>query len=103
MRDCISAKKVLRDNDMKFLVLLLIKFYQTVISPVLPPLCRFTPSCSAYAYEAIELNGLFKGSFLAFKRIIRCHPFCEGGIDPVPLINNNSRLSLKSDRIKKEK
>ncbi|MDR3048979.1 MAG: membrane protein insertion efficiency factor YidD [Elusimicrobiota bacterium] len=73
---------------MKYIALFLIRVYQICISPILPPRCRFTPSCSAYAYQAVEMYGFFKGSFLAFKRIIRCHPFCEGGIDPVPLPKN---------------
>ncbi|MDR1941806.1 MAG: membrane protein insertion efficiency factor YidD [Endomicrobium sp.] len=68
---------------MKSAALFLIKCYQAV-SAGLPPRCRFQPSCSAYAYQAIEIYGFFKGSFLAFKRIIRCHPFCDGGIDFVP-------------------
>jgi putative membrane protein insertion efficiency factor len=68
---------------MKHIALFLIACYKAV-SQGLPPRCRFTPSCSTYAYQAIEIHGFFKGSFLAFKRIIRCHPFCEGGVDPVP-------------------
>jgi len=71
---------------MKQIALFMIRCYK-VISSTLPPRCRFTPSCSTYAYQAIEIHGFFKGSFLAFKRIIRCHPFCEGGIDEVPLKN----------------
>ncbi|MDR0800536.1 MAG: membrane protein insertion efficiency factor YidD [Endomicrobium sp.] len=69
---------------MKKIALFLIKCYKFV-SQVLPSVCRFQPSCSTYAYQAIETYGFFKGSFLAFKRIIRCHPFCDGGFDPVPL------------------
>lgn len=62
----------------------LILFYQRWISPLLPPRCRFYPSCSEYALTAIELHGGLKGSLLATKRICRCHPLCEGGYDPVP-------------------
>ena len=62
----------------------LIRSYQVLISPYLGRHCRFTPSCSAYAMEAIEKYGAFKGGWLAIKRIGRCHPFCEGGYDPVP-------------------
>jgi putative membrane protein insertion efficiency factor len=69
---------------MKQAVLLLIECYE-FISQVLPSVCRFQPSCSAYAYQAIEIYGFLKGFFLAFKRIVRCHPFCAGGFDPVPL------------------
>jgi len=68
---------------MKQVALFMIRCYK-VVSSALPPRCRFQPSCSTYAYQAIEMYGFFKGSFLALKRILRCHPFCEGGIDPVP-------------------
>ncbi len=64
--------------------LIFIKLYQYILSPVLGPSCRFYPTCSNYAYEAILLYGPLKGLILALKRIIRCHPFNEGGIDPVP-------------------
>jgi putative membrane protein insertion efficiency factor/ribonuclease P protein component len=60
-----------------------VRFYQLVISPLLPPSCRFTPSCSQYALEAISLYGVRRGGFLALKRILRCHPFSPGGFDPV--------------------
>ena len=62
----------------------LIRSYQVLISPYLGSSCRFTPSCSAYAMEAIRKHGSLKGSWLALKRIGRCHPFCDGGYDPVP-------------------
>jgi putative membrane protein insertion efficiency factor len=62
----------------------LIRSYQVLISPYLGRHCRFTPSCSTYAMEAIEKYGSLKGGWLALKRIGRCHPFCEGGYDPVP-------------------
>lgn len=61
-----------------------IKAYQILISPLLGPSCRFTPTCSQYAVEAIQKYGPFKGSWLAFKRIIRCHPWGGCGNDPVP-------------------
>ena len=64
--------------------LIVIKLYQYIVSPVLGPSCRFYPTCSNYAYEAILRYGLLKGLIFALKRIIRCHPFNEGGIDPVP-------------------
>jgi putative membrane protein insertion efficiency factor len=64
--------------------LLLIKFYRAVISPLKPPSCRFYPTCSAYAYEAIVKYGPLKGGALAVKRILRCHPLNPGGYDPVP-------------------
>ncbi|HKK00444.1 MAG TPA: membrane protein insertion efficiency factor YidD [Desulfotignum sp.] len=68
----------------KQLLLLLIKFYQFFISPLTGQNCRFYPSCSAYAVEAVQKHGSLKGSLLAVKRILRCHPFHAGGFDPVP-------------------
>ncbi|MCF6262415.1 MAG: membrane protein insertion efficiency factor YidD [Xanthomonadales bacterium] len=62
----------------------LIRGYQRWISPMLGPHCRFTPSCSQYASEAIERYGAIKGSWLAIKRLLRCQPLCKGGHDPVP-------------------
>jgi putative membrane protein insertion efficiency factor len=69
---------------MKRVALLMIRFYQRAISPWFPPSCRYYPSCSAYAVEAIEKYGFFRGSVLAVKRISRCHPLHAGGYDPVP-------------------
>lgn len=69
---------------MKYLALVPIRFYQIFISPALPSTCRFVPSCSQYAVEAITCFGLFKGGWLGLKRILRCHPFNPGGYDPVP-------------------
>ncbi|MBN1217986.1 MAG: membrane protein insertion efficiency factor YidD [Anaerolineae bacterium] len=69
---------------MKYLALGLIHFYQKFISPALPSSCRFYPTCSQYGYQAIEKYGIFKGGWLAIKRIARCHPFHPGGYDPVP-------------------
>ena len=66
------------------LALFLIKAYQYMLSPVLPPTCRFYPTCSDYAYQAISRYGLLKGLQLTLKRILRCHPFNSGGVDPVP-------------------
>ncbi|MBV2364096.1 membrane protein insertion efficiency factor YidD [Streptomonospora nanhaiensis] len=61
-----------------------IRGYQRFISPALPPVCRYYPSCSAYAVEALRVHGALKGSWLAVRRIARCHPFTPGGLDPVP-------------------
>ena len=70
---------------MKKLLLKFISFYRRKISPTRPPACRFTPTCSAYAYEAINKYGALKGSWLAIKRFCRCHPFYKGDpYDPVP-------------------
>ena len=68
----------------KRLMLALIRFYRSQISPALPPSCRFTPTCSQYAAEAIEKYGALKGGYLAVRRILKCHPFHPGGYDPVP-------------------
>ncbi|MEI6330606.1 MAG: membrane protein insertion efficiency factor YidD [Pseudanabaena sp. ELA645] len=69
---------------MKQLVILLIQFYRWCISPLLPPRCRFQPTCSQYALTAIERFGLVKGGAIATKRILSCHPWHIGGYDPVP-------------------
>jgi putative membrane protein insertion efficiency factor len=66
------------------LFLLLIKFYQYLISPILGQSCRFNPTCSQYGLEAIQKHGAFKGGWLTFKRIARCHPWGAHGHDPVP-------------------
>lgn len=66
------------------LLLLLIKFYQYGISPLKPPTCRYVPTCSQYALEAVRKYGPFKGSWLALKRLLRCHPWGGSGYDPVP-------------------
>ncbi len=68
---------------MSWLALHLIRFYQRFVSPALPPTCRFYPSCSQYAYEAIRKYGIIKGTRLAVWRILRCNPFGRGGYDPV--------------------
>ncbi|MEO6331157.1 MAG: membrane protein insertion efficiency factor YidD [Gemmatimonadaceae bacterium] len=67
----------------KFLILL-VRGYQVGISPLLPASCRYYPTCSAYAVEAIERHGAARGGWLALRRIARCHPFRAGGFDPVP-------------------
>ena len=68
----------------KTILLFLIRCYRRFISPLFPPCCRFYPTCSTYAMQAIEKYGAAKDGWLAFKRIIRCHPFNDGGYDPVP-------------------
>ena len=69
---------------MKKLILKMIRSYQKYISPMSPPTCRFYPTCSQYAIEAVEEHGAIKGSYLATRRILKCHPLHEGGFDPVP-------------------
>jgi hypothetical protein len=69
----------------------MIKGYQRLISPLMPPACRFHPSCSQYAVEAIRSHGSVKGSALAAGRILRCNPFFDGGVDPVPTPTGVSR------------
>lgn len=70
---------------MKYIALGLIRFYQKAISPLMPPSCRFEPTCSHYGYEAIQKYGFFKGGWMTAKRIGRCHPFYNGNLyDPVP-------------------
>jgi hypothetical protein len=67
----------------KFVLVHLLRTYQLVISPLLPPACRFTPTCSAYAIEAIQEYGALRGFYLSVRRLLRCHPFHPGGYDPV--------------------
>jgi putative membrane protein insertion efficiency factor len=69
---------------MKYVAMALIRLYQLTLSPVLPPSCRFTPTCSQYGYEAFKRFGFIKGGVLTVRRILRCHPFNPGGYDPVP-------------------
>lgn len=68
---------------MKWLLLGMIRFYRIFLSPLKPPSCRFVPTCSQYAFEAIERFGAVRGTYLAVRRILRCHPFHPGGYDPV--------------------
>lgn len=69
---------------MKRVLIWLVRGYKRFISPLLPPACRFTPTCSEYALEAIQKYGALRGGWMALKRILRCHPFHPGGYDPVP-------------------
>ena len=74
-----TARKILSN-----ILIAPIRFYQIAISPMLPPACRYTPTCSAYAIEAIRRHGPLRGTLLAIKRILRCHPWGGSGYDPVP-------------------
>jgi len=67
----------------KILALQLLRGYKWVLSPLLPPACRYVPTCSEYALEAVERHGVLRGGWLAIRRVLRCHPFVRGGFDPV--------------------
>jgi putative membrane protein insertion efficiency factor len=68
---------------MKFLFADILGVYKVIVSPFLPPACRFEPTCSDYAKQAVEKYGVIRGSWMGLKRILRCQPFCEGGLDPI--------------------
>ncbi len=82
---------------MQRLLIGLIHLYRRTLSPVIGQQCRFTPSCSRYTEEAIELYGAGRGSWLGFKRILRCQPFCAGGEDPVPGSDREAMLHEPCD------
>lgn len=71
-------------KTIEFIVLLPVYIYRYTISPLFPPSCRYTPTCSQYTIEAVKKHGIFKGGWLAIKRLSRCHPWGESGYDPVP-------------------
>lgn len=71
-------------SPVRHVLILVVRAYQVSIGPMLPPSCRYFPSCSAYAIEALEKHGAMRGTWLAMRRIARCHPFTPGGYDPVP-------------------
>lgn len=81
---------------MRRLLILAVKFYRRGISPFLPPACRYDPTCSAYALEALERHGAARGSWLALRRILRCHPWGGSGFDPVP--EGKTREEVRSPR-----
>jgi uncharacterized protein len=83
---------------MKLLLIGFIRGYRMFISPLFPPTCRFQPTCSMYALEAVERFGAIRGAWMGIKRILRCHPFHPGGYDPVPeKHNHNCQIPSKSD------
>jgi uncharacterized protein len=71
-------------RGLRWVLILLVRAYQVALSPLLPPACRYYPSCSAYAIEALERHGALRGAWMAARRIARCNPFRPGGYDPVP-------------------
>jgi len=77
---------------MRQLVLILVRFYQLCISPVMPAHCIHTPTCSQYTIEAVQSHGVLRGVWLAVKRLLRCHPFSKGGYDPVPEVDYHRGL-----------
>jgi len=79
---------------MRQILIALIKLYRYTISPYLAPSCRYTPTCSSYAIEAVERFGIFRGGLMAMRRISRCHPWHSAGYDPVP-DNNNLTMTRK--------
>jgi len=82
---------------MRWLLVALVRLYQLLLSPLLPPSCRFSPTCSAYAIEALRTHGAFVGSWLAARRLLRCHPFHPGGYDPVPDRKPRPRVTRTRD------
>jgi len=85
---------------MKYIFIAFVKLYRITLSKILPPSCRFTPSCSAYAIEALERFGAVKGGYLSFRRIVRCNPFSAGGYEPVPLVftwRRNNKIKEAGD------
>jgi hypothetical protein len=79
-----AGKADRRGSPLAWLAIGMIRLYQIVLAPILPPACRFTPTCSAYTLEAIRKYGFFKGGWLGVRRIVRCNPWHPGGEDPVP-------------------
>lgn len=91
---------------MKYLMIWLVRLYRKFISPIKPPCCRFTPTCSAYALEAFSKRGFFVGLILTVWRILRCNPFSKGGYDPVPergLRNKHPNAGTSDEKVKNEK
>ena len=82
---------------MKKILILLIRFYQKFISPMFPAKCRFYPTCSQYTLEAVKEHGAIKGTYLGLKRLLQCHPFHEGGYDPVPKRENKNSEGKKEE------
>jgi uncharacterized protein len=71
-------------SSVRGMILNILEFYKRFLSPLLPRACRFEPTCSVYMYQAIQKKGILKGLYLGARRLLRCNPFCTGGLDPVP-------------------
>ncbi len=74
---------------MRAFLITIVRIYRKIVSPLIPPSCIYTPTCSAYAEKALEMHGAHRGSILAIKRILRCHPWHRGGYDPVPEVEKD--------------
>lgn len=96
-RPTITVLRLKGDQLMKKILIRGVHFYQKYISPMSPPTCRFYPTCSNYAIDAISEHGAVKGSYLATRRILKCHPLHEGGFDPVPI--NTKKKAKSKDQI----
>ncbi len=84
---------------MRKIIVGFIRLYQAIISPMLGPRCRFYPTCSHYAVEAVQVHGATKGSWLSIKRIVRCHPLNPGGVDLVPQADTNTQTTIKNNTL----
>lgn len=91
--DAVAATPGGRRSPLAWALVALLTGYRIVVSPLLGPRCRFYPSCSAYALEAVQVHGAVRGSWLALRRLSRCHPFHPGGVDPVPPRAGRARLA----------
>ena len=83
----------------KFIVLQILRAYKWAISPLFPPACRYVPTCSEYAMEAVERYGVLRGGWMALVRLLRCHPFVRGGYDPVVKNSRNSATEAAVDSV----
>jgi uncharacterized protein len=97
-----QGREVRKLSAAAWLLVHLLRGYQLFISPLLGPRCRFYPSCSAYALEAVRLHGALRGSWLAVRRLSRCHPFHAGGLDPVPGSEKQAGLDASDTAIRDE-